>query len=134
MDNIYNPQLASIQTQMQQLQNILNQKPPMVAQAPSVQIAAQSIPQVEGIEGAREYLKKLPANSTAAVFDKADSVFYGLAVDANGIPAPIKIGRFTLEDAPDPGSNVITRQDFDAFRDEIRSALAALAPRKEETK
>ena len=130
MDNIYSPQLANIQTQMQQLQNILNQKPPVGTAAPAA-VAPQAIPQVEGLEGAREFLKKLPANSTAAVFDKADSVFYGLAVDANGIPAPIKIGRFTLEDAPEPGSNVITRQDFDAFRDEIRAALAALAPRKE---
>jgi len=131
MDNIYSPQLANIQTQMQQLQNILNQKPPVGPTAPAT-VAPQAIPQVEGIDGAREFLKKLPANSTAAVFDKSDSVFYGLAVDANGIPAPIKIGRFTLEDAPEPGSNVITRQDFDAFKDEIRSALAALVRKETE--
>ena len=128
MNDFYNPQLASIQTQMQQLQSILGSK----QQAPApAQIAPQAIPQVEGIDGAREFLKKLPANSTAAVFDKSESVFYGLAVDANGVPAPIKIGRFTLEDAPEPGSNTITRQDFDEFRQEIRNALAALAPKKE---
>ena len=101
------------QTQLDQIQNVLGRQP-------------QSIPQVEGLAGAGEYLKRLPPNSTAAVFDKNEAVFYGLAVDANGTPAPIKIGRFTLEDAPEPGSNNITRQDFDAFRKEIREALESL--------
>ena len=66
-------------------------------------------------------------NSSAAVFDKTDTVFFGLSVDANGNPGPIKIGRFTLEDAPEPGSDTITKADFEGFKAEIRAALAAMA-------
>lgn len=128
MDNAYYaPQLASIQTQMQQLQNILSQKPPTLSVPSANTIASQqSISFVDGIDGAREYLKKLPANSSAAVFDNAESVFYTLSTDANGLAAPIKVGRFTLEDAPEPGENNITKQDFDAFKAEIREIIANL--------
>ena len=82
----------------------------------------QTIPQVEGIAGAGEYLKRMAPNSTAAVFDKDESIFYGLAVDANGNPAPIKIGRFTLEDAPEPG-RAVTMRDLDSFKAEIIALL-----------
>ena len=131
MDNNYfNPQLSSIQTQMQQLQNILSQKP----QIPSVQqtvpqMTAQSISFVDGINGAREYLKRLPANSSAAVFDNAEAIFYTLSTDANGIAAPIKMGKFVLEDVPEPGSDNITKQDFDAFKAEIRDIIANMTPK-----
>jgi len=129
-NNFYNPQLATIQTQMQQLQNILNQKPPIPApQATSMTAPQQAIAFVDGVAGAREYLKKLPANSSAAVFDNAEAVFYTLSTDANGLAAPIKMGRFSLEDVPEPGDNTITKQDLDAFKAEIREALAAMMPK-----
>lgn len=128
MDNsFYTPQFASLQTQMQQLQNIMGQKPPFTT--PLTSAAPQAISFVDGIAGAREYLKKLPANSSAAVFDNADAVFYTLSTDANGTPAPIKVGRFTLEDAPEPGDNTLTKADLDAFKAEIRDALAAIMPK-----
>ena len=131
MDNNYfNPQLSSIQTQMQQLQNILSQKPQIPAMQPQTpQMTPQSISFVDGIAGAREYLKKLPANSSAAVFDNSEAVFYTLSTDANGLAAPIKVGRFTLEDAPEPGDNNITKQDFDAFKAEIRDIIANMTPK-----
>ena len=120
MADFYNPQYATLQTQMQQLQNIMGQKPTFQTATP------QAISFVDGLTGAQEYLKKLPANSSAAVFDNAEAVFYTLSTDANGTPAPIKIGRFTLEDAPTPGDNSITKQDFDAFKAEIRELMAAM--------
>ena len=129
MDNLnFNPQLQTLQSQMQQLQSILTKPAPTIsAQSSSVHMSAiQAIPFVEGLEGARAYLKNLPANSSAAVFDKDDAAFYTLSVDANGIPAPIKIGRFTLEEAPGPEDNVITKQDFETFKKEIRDALASI--------
>ena len=131
MDNAYyTPQLSAIQTQMQQLQNILNQKPQIApAQPISAQVTPQSIAFVDGLLGAREYLKKLPANSSAAVFDNAEAVFYTLSTDANGIAAPIKMGRFTLEDVPEPGDNSITKSDFDAFKAEIRDIIASMTPK-----
>lgn len=121
MNDFYNPQYSTFQTQLQQIQNAL--KMPAAAAPP------QAISFVDGIAGAKEFLKKMPANSSAAVFDNAEAVFYTLSTDANGTPAPIKVGRFTLEDAPEPGDNTITRQDLDAFKAEIREALAALAPK-----
>ena len=134
--NYFNPQLQTLQSQMQQLQSILAKPAPSIsAQSSSVQMSTiQAIPFVEGLAGARAYLKNLPANSSAAVFDKDDAAFYTLSVDANGIPAPIKIGRFTLEEAPDPESDIITKQDFDAFRQEIREALSSITQRKRTVK
>ena len=128
MNDFYSPQLSNLQTQMQQLQAMLGQKPSALpAQTASVQVAAQAISFVDGLTGAREYLKKLPANSSAAVFDNAEPLFYTLSTDANGVAAPIKIGRFTLEDAPEPGDNSITKQDFEAFKSEIRDIIAAMS-------
>jgi hypothetical protein len=135
MSEFYNPQLNSLQTQIQQIQSMLGQKPPaFTAQTASVQVQTQAISFVDGIAGAREYLKKLPANSSAAVFDNAEAVFYTLSTDANGTPAPIKVGRFTLEDAPEPGDNTITKQDLDAFKAEIREFLAGMVPKKTQAK
>ena len=138
MDNLnfFNPQLQNLQTQMQSLQSLLSKPAPMVsAQSSTVQMSSiQAISFVDGLEGARVYLKNLPANSSAAVFDKEDAVFYTLSVDANGVPAPIKIGRFTLEEAPDADTNTITKQDFDAFKQEIRETLAAMSQRKRTVK
>ena len=121
MADFYNPQLSTFQTQLQQLQNVLGKPPALPVANPP-----QAISFVDGIAGAREYLKKLPANSSAAVFDSAEAVFYTLSTDANGTPAPIKIGRFTLEDAPEDGGSGITKSDFDAFKAEIREFLAAM--------
>lgn len=129
----FTPQLSSLQNSIQQLQSIMGQKPGAVP-VPAIVAPPQAIAFVDGINGAREYLKKLPANSSAAVFDNAEAVFYTLSTDANGTPAPIKVGRFTLEDAPEPGDNTITKQDLDAFKAEIREALAAMAPKKTQAK
>ena len=125
MSEFYNPQLSSFQTQLQQLQSALSKPPVIPAPAPP-----QAISFVEGLTGAREYLKKMPANSSAAVFDNAEPVFFTLSTDANGTPAPIKVGRFTLEDAPEPGDNTITKQDLDAFKAEILNIIGTLTPKK----
>jgi len=127
MDSFYNPQLSSLQTQIQQIQSLMGKTP----QAAAPQAPPQAIPQVDGLDGAREYLKtKMSANSTAAVFDKSDSVFFALAVDANGIPQPIKRCPYTMEDVPEPGSNTITKQDLDAFEEKIMGLIASMAPKK----
>lgn len=117
MSDYYTP---SFQTQLQQIQSALG-KPPVIPVTPP-----QAISFVDGIAGARKYLKKMPANSSAAVFDNSEAVFYTLSTDANGTPAPIKVGRFTLEDAPESGDGTITKQDLDAFKAEIRDIIASM--------
>lgn len=118
--------LTNLQAQIQQIQQLMNR--PGIQQTPQKQ--SITIPFVEGLDGARTFLKTLGPNSSAAVFDKEQAVFYTLSVDANGNPAPIKIGRFVVEDAPEPGSDTITKADFEGFKAEIRGILASMT-RKE---
>lgn len=128
MDAFNTNQINNLQAQIQQIQQLMNRPAPT---PPAPQLTSSTIPFVDGLDGARQYLKGLSANSSAAVFDKEEAVFYTLSVDANGNAAPIKIGRFTIEDAPEPGSDTITKADFEGFKAEIRAALAAMT-RKEE--
>ena len=128
MADFYNPQFASIQTQMQQLQNILGQKPAASAQMPSAQ--TNNIWEVDGEEGARLYQKTMSPNSKAAVFDKNEQVFFAMAVDAKGVLQPIYRCPYTMEPLPEPGSNTITKQDFDAFEAKIMGLIASMAPKK----
>ena len=121
--------LANLQAQIQQIQQLMQQ--PRPSQPASPQKPTTTIPFVDGLEGARTFLKSMGPNSSAAVFDKEEAVFYTLSVDANGNAAPIKMGRFTVEDAPEPGTDVITKADFEGFKAEIRAALAAMT-RKED--
>ena len=121
--SIFTPQFAALQNQYNQLQEIYNQlNAGKSAAQPTMQ--GMSIPFVNGLEGAREYLKHMPANSSAAVFDKDEAMFFTLSVDANGAAAPIKVGRFTVEDAPEPVNSTLTKKDLDDFKAEIRAILA----------
>ena len=120
-------QLNNLQSQLQQLQQLMNRPAPGLPQpqqAPQKVIC--TVPMVDGLTGARQYLDTLGPNSSSAVFDKEEAVFFLLSVDANGNHAPVKIGRFTLEDAPEPGSNSITRDDLEAFKAEIRGMLSSI--------
>lgn len=127
-------QIETLDNRIQQLKQLMNQQrnfvPPTAAVAP--QKPTYTIPEVDGLDGARQFLQSMGPSSSAAVFDKGDSAFYGLSVDANGNPGPIKVGRYTLEDAPEPGSDNITKADLEAFKAEIRSALAGLITPKED--
>lgn len=131
MDAFGANQLDRLQSQFQQLQNLMGQRnqPLPAPQAPQKLIC--TVPVVDGLSGARQYLDTLGANSSCAVFDKEEAVFFLLSVDANGNHQPIKIGRFALEDVPEPGDNAITKDDLDAFKAEIRGMLAALMTKEE---
>ena len=125
---VNNPQLMALQNQVQSLLNNYNQLnkmvPPQNQQANLNMNSNQAIQFVYGIDGANKFLKSMGPNTSAAVFDHDNPIFYMLSVDANGVPAKIKIGKFTLEDAPEPESDVITKKDFDIFKSEIRAMLS----------
>ena len=129
MNDFLNPQLSNLQTQLQQIQSLMGKTPPAVPASPP-----HTIPEVDGIEGARQFQKTMPPNSKDAVFDKVEPVFFALAVDANGIPQPIKRCPYTMEDVPEPGSDTITRKDFEDFKQEMRDAITALLPKRSQTK
>ena len=83
------PQLAQLQNQLQGLfaqYEQLNKLKPAAATPSLTPGRTSSLPFVSGADGARAYLKSMAANSSDAVFDKEDSVFYLLSVDANGAP------------------------------------------------
>ena len=120
----------NLQAQIQQIQNLMNRPAPGIPQTPQKQ--STTIPEVDGIDGARTFLKSMAPSSSAAVFDKNEAVFYGLAVDANGNPGPIKRCPFTVEDVPEPGSDTITKADLAAFEQKIMTLIAANM-KKEET-
>ena len=120
---------SNLQAQIRQIQDLMNPSKVVPIQAAQKQVT--TIPEVDGLEGARMYLKGMAASSSAAVFDKNEMVFFGLSVDANGNPGPIKRCPFTVEDVPEPGSDVLTKADLEEFKAEIRAALAAMT-RKEE--
>ena len=131
MDAYRTGQLDNLSQKLQQLQALM-QQPATPMQQAQPQKVISTVPIVDGLTGARQYLETLGPSSSAAVFDKEEAVFFLLSVDANGNKAPVKIGRFALEDAPEPGSDNITKADLEAFRAEIRGMIAELA-RKEDS-
>ena len=126
---IFQPQITNLQAQLQQLQSLMAQKPAIPQTVPA---PPRTMDFVDGEAGAREFLAGLGPNSNAAAFDRNESCFFWCSKDANGTPAPLRRCPFTVEEVPEPGTDTITRKDFDAFKDEIRSALAALAPKEAE--
>lgn len=123
VQNAQQQQMANLQNQLtgmlQSFQNLNQGKPqPIIAQP------QKAIEFVNGLDGARNYLKDMPRNSSAAVFDRNESVFYTLSVDANGVAAPIKRCPFTIEDIQDDKPDVITRKDLDDFEARIMTAIA----------
>lgn len=122
--NAQQQQMANLQNQLagmlQSFQNLNQGKPQPITQQPQ-----KAIEFVNGLDGARNYLKDMPRNSSAAVFDRNESVFYTLSVDANGVAAPIKRCPFTIEDVPDDKPDVITRKDLDDFEARIMTAIAS---------
>ena len=126
-DYLMNPQLNNLQNQLQQIQSLMGKAPPTVPPPPP-----HTNPEVDGIEGARQFQKTMPPNSKDAVFDKVEPVFFALAVDTHGFPQPIKRCPYTMEDVPEPGSDGITRKDLEDFKQEMRDAIAALSKKKED--
>ena len=131
MDAFNTNQLSNLQTQLQQLQSLMNQPRQAPAQIQQPQKMICTVPMVDGLNGARQYLDTLGPNSSSAVFDKEEALFFLLSVDANGNKAPVKIGRFVLEDAPEPGTDNITKADLEAFRAEIRGMIASITNRED---
>lgn len=77
--------------------------------------AANSIDYVDGVEGARSFLGKMLAGEKRIIWDSEKPVFYVLQKDANGTPARIQIGEFTLKPEPSMEDKYVTREDFNAL-------------------
>lgn len=127
------------QMQMQQIQNMMNQlsslysqvstpsADPLPAVSPAVQPApaqpTRTVQYVHGLDGARDEQQKLKPGESAIVMDDAESIFYAIMKDKEGkVPRKLKVGRFTMEDEPDP-PKYITQSDLDDFKADLLKAI-----------
>jgi hypothetical protein len=124
------------QMQMQQIQNMMNQLSSLYSQvsAPNADPIPQLSPtpqkaeprivkSVHGIEEARAAQGKLSAGESMILLDDAESVFYFIMKDKDGkAPRKIQVGKFTLEDEPDP-PKYVTQDDLAAFKQDILDAI-----------
>ena len=86
---------------------------------------APSIQYVDGIEGAKSFQREMPANGKAVLMDRNEDTFFVVGKDANGVPEPILIGRnFTLEQEKSKEDSYVTKDDFEAFKNELRQMFA----------
>ena len=114
----YNPYINPYQAAMQ---------PPQPVQP----VSQQNVPQtgagicwVQGEAGARSWLSA--PNSTVLLMDSEAERFYIKTTDASGMPLPLRVFDFKERTNADPhrntvqaGSEYVTREEFEAFRDEL---------------
>lgn len=90
-----------------------------------------SIQYVDGLNGAKDYQRDMPANGKAVLMDRNEDTFFVVGKDANGVPEPILIGRnFTLEQEKSKEDSYVTKDDFEAFKNELRQMFAQNGEKK----
>ena len=129
----YNSNISQQQLQdlFRQYQQLINYQMPQVQQTVQqplqipVPVQSHQVQYVEGISGARLYQDGLTPNSSEIIMDKDDNIFYLVSKDANGTPSKkIPKGKFVIEEDESDEPNIITRKDFDDFKEEIRQLLS----------
>lgn len=110
----YNKQMNAIQ------QQIANLKPIQ----PFIPASIHKIMPVDGISGAEAILKEMPAGSSEIVAHRNEDIIYILARDENNVPAPIQVAKIQFIEAQEDPTGYVTKKDFDAFKDELKSMLA----------
>lgn len=89
-------------------------------------VAVPQIDYVNGMDGAKEYLRNMPAGGKKILMDQDEPKFFVVSKDANGTPAPIAFARFVLETEQEPEApDYVTKQDFEAFKKELKQMLGA---------
>lgn len=116
----------TLQDQIGQLSKLLGGQQQQSQLPQSATPAASQYDEVNGLDGARDFLGKMLPGMKKVVWDSSDTVFYGLAKDANGCPQRIQICRFTVELEPTMEEKYVTREDFNL----LVSRLEALIPKE----
>ena len=52
-----------------------------------------------------------------------EDIIYILARDENNVPAPIQVAKIQFIEAQEDPTGYVTKKDFDAFKDELKSML-----------
>ena len=117
----YQRQANDLVAKIANLQQMQNAQP---LQSPAYVPAPEQIHYVKGMDGAKEYLAKMAANSNAVLMDYDEAKFYVVSKDANGNPAPVSFANFQLEfEKPPEEPAYVTKQDFDDFKEELRALI-----------
>ena len=95
-----------------------------------VQNNNSSILWVQGESSAKSY--PVAPNSSVLLMDSEDSVMYIKSTDQSGMPLPLRIFDYT-ERKPNgttkvdaPASDFVSRQEFDAFREDITKTIKGI--------
>ena len=126
-------QLEDLQRQYQQLQGYQTQPAQQnFAQPvqPSLPIIPHQVQYVSGILGAKKYQQeRLTPNSSEVIMDKDENIFYLVSKDANGISSSkIPSARFELIEEPEEEPLLLTKKEFESFKEEIREMLSHREP------
>lgn len=120
----YNPNIPPMQQQLEQLQRSYAQMMQQNVMTGQPVGQRKALDFVKGIEGAEKFYDNLLPGDSWVVWDDANPVFYMLTKDANGNPATVQIGDFTIKPAPTMDDKYVTKDDFNAFAAEIRQYMA----------
>lgn len=83
----------------------------------STQVQQNNLIRVTGIDGAKAY--QMSPNSSVALFDSESDILYVKTTDGAGFPT-IRTFRFEpIEDVPKAQDAYITRDEFDALKQEV---------------
>lgn len=83
----------------------------------STQVQQNNLIRVTGIDGAKAY--QMSPNSSVALFDSESDIMYVKTTDGAGFPT-IRTFRFEpIEDVPKAQDAYITRDEFDALKQEV---------------
>ena len=113
----YNAQLKAIQGQIAGLQNPFPQSPT------TPEPAQMQVKGVTGLKGAVQFLQTMPANSSAIVADDEEEYVYTLKKDANSVESIFKSTVKWERVNSVNGDEVVTKKDFESFKEEIRGLL-----------
>ena len=118
---------SSLETYQKQANDLLAKIGQLQQYQPHIP-APVPVPQIDyvnGMDGAVEYLRNMPAGGKKILMDQNEAKFYVLSKDANGTPAPIAFANFVLETEQKPETpDYVTKADFDDFRADLMEMLA----------
>ena len=124
----YTNQLQQVQNQLYNLQNqYWRYDPTSTTPVGTSYSEPEQIKIVSGIDGAKSYLQKMQAGSSAILMDSDNDIFYSVKKDANGIAFPIAVGHFTLETehevAEAEKSQYVTKKELEQFIAELKAFI-----------
>lgn len=93
--------------------------------------SGQSLIRVNGVDGAKNY--NIGFNSTAALFDANEDIFYIKSTDATGFPSAMRAFRFAEIDVNSLGSNGVSRAEYNNLLMQINDIKNMLANQSKPT-